>query len=142
MPPAPVVTDALMARVQAEIAEPMLKGLARDGIPYQGVLYIGIMVTETGPKVVEFNARFGDPECQVLMAGLTGDIVPLLLVCSTGGLAGNEADYAGLLELESFRPTATVILANEGYPGSYAKGSLIKGVKDNPAQVFQAGTDC
>ena len=139
--PAPMVTDEVFQRVRSEIVEPMLDGLAQDGIPYQGVLYVGIMVTEEGPKVVEFNARFGDPECQVLMAGLTGDIVPLLLVCATGGLRGNEDDYAGLLELETFKPSATVIYANQGYPLSYAKGSVIKGVSDNPALVFQAGTD-
>lgn len=139
--PAPVVTDDMMARVKTEIVEPMLKGMEKDGMPYQGVLYVGIMVTDEGPKVVEFNVRFGDPECQVLMAGLTGDIVPLLLVCATGGLAGNDRDYARLLDLENYKPSATVILASQGYPGSYAKGSIIKGVKRNPAQVFQAGTD-
>lgn len=139
--PAPVVTPELFDRVKSEIVEPMLTGLAKDGIPYQGVLYVGIMVTSEGPKVVEFNVRFGDPECQVLMAGLTGDIVPLLLVCATGGLGANANDYAALLELDDFQPTATVIYANDGYPESYAKGAIVRGVKDNPALVFQAGTD-
>lgn len=143
--PAPVVSEQIMARVKREIAEPMLKGMAKDGMPYQGVLYIGVMVTAEGPKVVEFNARFGDPECQVLMAGLAGDIVPAILASATGGLKGNEAAFESLFELDRFRPTATVVLAAKGYPGSYAKGSLIRGLKDaekiEGVTVFQAGTD-
>ncbi|HRX75234.1 MAG TPA: phosphoribosylamine--glycine ligase [Hyphomonas sp.] len=143
--PAPVVTDEIMARVKREIAEPMLKGMAKDGMPYQGVLYIGVMVTDEGPKVVEFNARFGDPECQVLMKGLKGDIVPLLLAASTGGLKGNEAAFEELLELDGFKPTATVVMAAKGYPGSVEKGSVIKHVgkaNDLPGvKVFHAGTD-
>ena len=143
--PAPVMDEAMMARVKAEIVAPMLAGMAADGMPYQGVLYVGIMVTDEGPKVVEFNARFGDPECQVLMAGMTGDIVPALLVCATGGLKGNEDAFGALMGLEDFKPSATVIMANEGYPGSYAKGAIIKGVKaassDSDVTIFQAGTD-
>ena len=143
--PAPVVTDEILSRVKAEIVQPMLKGMKADGMPYQGVLYVGIMVTESGPKVVEFNARFGDPECQVLMKGLKGDIVPAILGAATGGLEGNEEAFEALLELDGFEPTATIVLATEGYPGSYAKGSIIRGVK--PANelpgvtVFHAGTD-
>jgi phosphoribosylamine---glycine ligase len=143
--PAPVVTDEILARVKAEIVQPMLKGMKADGMPYQGVLYVGIMVTADGPKVVEFNARFGDPECQVLMKGLAGDIVPAILGAATGGLEGNEEAFEALLELDRFEPTATVVLASEGYPGSYAKGSVIRGVKtanELPGvTVFQAGTD-
>lgn len=143
--PAPVVTDDVLAKVKQDIVEPMLQGMAKDGMPYQGVLYVGIMVTETGPRVVEFNARFGDPECQAIMKGLTGDIVPAILGASTGGLKGNEEAFAALLELETFQPTATVVLANEGYPNSYAKGAIIKGIPAADAlvgvKVFQAGTD-
>ncbi|MBI1254015.1 MAG: phosphoribosylamine--glycine ligase [Hyphomonas sp.] len=143
--PAPVVNPEIMARVKREIAEPMLKGMAKDGMPYQGVLYIGVMATADGPKVVEFNARFGDPECQVLMKGLAGDIVPLILVAATGGLKGSEKDFERLLELEDFRPTATVVMAAKGYPGSYGKGSVICGVAAANAMdgvtVFHAGTD-
>ncbi|OYW87810.1 MAG: phosphoribosylamine--glycine ligase [Hyphomonas sp. 34-62-18] len=143
--PAPIVSEEIMSRVRREIATPMLKGMAKDGMPYQGVLYIGIMVTAEGPKVVEFNARFGDPECQVLMKGLKGDIVPAILVAATGGLKGNEEAFAALLELEDFQPTATVVLAANGYPGSYEKGSVIEGVKSAGAldgvTVFHAGTD-
>ncbi|MGE6698703.1 phosphoribosylamine--glycine ligase [Hyphomonas sp. NPDC076900] len=143
--PAPVVSEEIMARVKREIAAPMLKGMAKDGMPYQGVLYIGIMVTAEGPKVVEFNARFGDPECQVLMKGLKGDIVPAILVAATGGLKGNEEAFEALLELEEFQPAATVVLAAKGYPGSYEKGTVIEGVKQAGAlegvTVFHAGTD-
>jgi phosphoribosylamine--glycine ligase len=143
--PAPVVSDQIMERVKREIAQPMLRGMAKDGMPYQGVLYIGVMVTAEGPKVVEFNARFGDPECQVLMAGLAGDIVPAILASATGGLEGNEAAFESLFELEKFRPTATVVMAANGYPGAYAKGSTIRGLKDagkmEGVTVFHAGTD-
>ncbi|ABI77363.1 phosphoribosylamine--glycine ligase [Hyphomonas neptunium ATCC 15444] len=143
--PAPVVSEEIMARVKCEIAAPMLKGMAKDGMPYQGVLYIGVMVTPEGPKVVEFNARFGDPECQVLMKGLTGDIVPAILVAATGGLKGAEEAFEALLDLDNFQPAATVVLAANGYPGSYEKGSVIEGVKEASAlegvTVFHAGTD-
>ena len=143
--PAPVVTDEILERVKREIAEPVIKGMAADGMPYQGVLYIGIMVTPDGPKVVEFNARFGDPECQVLMQGLAGDIMPAILAAATGGIAGNEDAFAALLELEHFRPTATIVCATQGYPGAYSKGSIIRGVatanNQEDVNVFQAGTD-
>lgn len=143
--PAPVIDGETLARVKAEIVQPMLEGMAADGMPYQGVLYVGVMVTQDGPKVVEFNARFGDPECQVLMAGLTGDIVPALLICATGGLKGNEEAFGALLDLDGFQPSATVILANEGYPGSYAKGAVIGDLASAKAvdavRVFHAGTD-
>jgi phosphoribosylamine--glycine ligase len=143
--PAPVVSKQIMDRVKREIAEPMLEGMAKDGMPYQGVLYIGIMVTPEGPKVVEFNARFGDPECQALMKGLKGDIVPALLVASTGGLKDSAKDLERLMELKDFQPTATVVMAAKGYPGSYEKGSVIGGVAEADAlegvTVFHAGTD-
>jgi len=143
--PAPVVSQPIMQRIKREIAQPMLRGMAKDGMPYQGVLYIGVMVTAEGPKVVEFNARFGDPECQVLMAGLGGDIVPAILASATGGLAGNEAAFEALFALETFRPTATVVLAARGYPGAYSKGSRIGGLQEagrmEGVTVFHAGTD-
>ena len=143
--PAPVVTQAVMDRIKSEIVQPMLKGMAADGMPYQGVLYVGVMVTEDGPRVVEFNARFGDPECQVLMKGLAGDIVPAILGAATGGLDGNEEAFESLLELERFDPTASVVLASNGYPGSYAKGSVINGLSEANnlpgVTVFHAGTD-
>ncbi len=143
--PAPVVTTEMLARVKREIAEPMLRGMARDAMPYQGVLYIGVMITADGPKVVEFNARFGDPECQVLMAGLTGDIVPAILASATGGLKGNEAAFEDLLDLDHFQPAATVVMAARGYPGPYGTGSVIGPLENATAiegvMVFHAGTD-
>ncbi|MEM9668585.1 MAG: phosphoribosylamine--glycine ligase [Pseudomonadota bacterium] len=143
--PAPIMDGAMLERVKSEIVEPMLQGMAADGMPYQGVLYVGLMITDDGPKVVEFNARFGDPECQALMAGLAGDIVPLLLVCATGGLEGNEDAFSELLKLEAFRPSATVVLASRGYPGSYDKGSAIHRLDEASGMpdtvIFHAGTD-
>ncbi len=144
--PAPVVTPALMEQVRSQIAAPMIAGMAANGMAYRGVLYIGLMITDAGPKVVEFNARFGDPECQVLMAGLPGDIVPALLVASTGGLKGNEAAFEALMGMDAFQPAACVVLAAQGYPATYDKGSVIRGVSGAEqlpgVKVFQAGTDC
>lgn len=143
--PAPVVTPRLMELIQALIVEPMLSGMAEDDMPYQGVLYAGIMVTEDGPKVVEFNARFGDPECQVLMAGLPGDIVPALLTCATGGLVHGHREISDMMGLREFKPSATVVLATNGYPESYPKGSIVRGIENADAlenvTVFHAGTD-
>ena len=144
--PAPVVTPRVMELVQTLIVEPLIAGMAEDDMPYQGVLYVGIMVTPSGPRVVEFNARFGDPECQVLMAGLEGDIVPALLVCATGGLVHSHREISDMLGLRTFKPTATVVMASQGYPESYAKGSLIDGIEEaetvDGLTVFQAGTAC
>lgn len=143
--PAPVVTPRVMELVQTLIVEPLLSGMAEEDMPYQGVLYVGIMVTPSGPKVVEFNARFGDPECQVLMAGLPGDIVPALLTCATGGLVHGHEQISDLLGMREFRPSATVVMATEGYPAAYPKGSIIGGIEAADAltdvTVFQAGTD-
>jgi len=140
--PAPVMTPELMARVEAEITRPLIEGMAADGMPYCGVLYIGLMITQDGPEVVEFNCRFGDPECQVLMAGLSGDVVPLLLVCATGGLS---AQMGQLLELDTFRPSATVVMAAPGYPGNAQTGIVITGLDAANAlegvTVFEAGTN-
>ena len=143
--PAPVVDARVMELVQALIVEPMLSGMAEDDMPYQGVLYVGIMVTAAGPKVVEFNARFGDPECQALMAGLPGDIVPALLVCATGGVVSSHAQLCEMMGLSDFRPSATVVMAANGYPETVQKGSVIKGVdaagEIPDVVVFHAGTD-
>lgn len=141
--PAPVMSRALLKEVDEKIAKPVIDGLQVAGHPYKGVLYIGLMITPDGPKVVEFNVRFGDPECQVLMASLTDDVVPALLACATGGMP--ERDFAALLpQLDAARPAATVVLATQGYPGAYEKGSVIKGVKEagqvDGVTVFHAGT--
>lgn len=140
--PAPVMSEALMAKVDEAIAAPMIDGLNEAGHPYQGVLYIGLMITENGPKVVEFNVRFGDPECQVLMASLADDLVPALLACATGGMPAR--DFASLMPaLCDARPAASVVLASNGYPGAYEKGSVIRGVKAageiEGVTVFHAG---
>ncbi|KAA5801683.1 phosphoribosylamine--glycine ligase [Alkalicaulis satelles] len=141
--PAPVMTPALLSEVDETIAAPIIDALAEAGHPYQGVLYIGLMITDEGPKVVEFNVRFGDPECQVLMASLTDDIVPALLACATGGMPAR--DFARLLpELDAAQPAACVVMASPGYPGAYAKGSVIRNIKAADAvegvTVFHAGT--
>lgn len=142
--PAPILTDALLDDIKGRIVMPTLRGMANDGTPFQGVLYVGLMITQDGPKVVEYNCRFGDPETQVLMAGIEGDIVPLMLACATGGLS--QKDFDGLADgMGGFKPAATVVLASKGYPGSYEKGSSIKGIKQAEAidgvTVFHAGTD-
>lgn len=143
--PAPVIDARMMELVQTLIVEPLLSGMAEEDMPYQGVLYVGIMVTDAGPKVVEFNARFGDPECQVLMAGLPGDIVPALLTCATGGLVHGHREIAEMMGVNAFQPSACVVMATEGYPESYPKGSIIEGISDANAvegvTVFHAGTD-
>ena len=143
--PAPVITPRAMELIQAQIAEPILDGMASDDMPYQGVLFIGVMITDEGPKVVEFNARFGDPECQVLMAGLPGDIVPALLMSATGGLTSAHSFLADQMGLRNFQPSATVVMATEGYPEEYEKGSVIKGVDAadgiEGVNVFHAGTN-
>ncbi|MEM0985177.1 MAG: phosphoribosylamine--glycine ligase [Pseudomonadota bacterium] len=143
--PAPVMTEAVRAKAIDQIIVPTLEGLAKDGTAYNGVLYIGLMITEDGPRVVEYNCRFGDPECQVLMAGLTGDIVPALLTCATGGVGHMTAALREMIGVNDFQPSATVILAANGYPGSYEKGSVIKGVAAadtvSAVKVFHAGTD-
>eukprot|EP00903_Cladosiphon_okamuranus_P003257 g3255.t1 len=143
--PAPVVDSRMMELVQTLIVEPLLSGMTEEDMPYQGVLYVGIMVTASGPKVVEFNARFGDPECQVLMAGLPGDIVPALLTCATGGLVHGHREIADMMGVNAFQPSACVVMATNGYPESYPKGSIIEGVEAaddlDEVTVFQAGTD-
>lgn len=143
--PAPAVTPEIFQQIKSDIVEPLLAGMLADDMPYTGVLYVGVMLTAEGPKVVEFNARFGDPECQVLMTGLTGDIAPAILAASTNGLKGNAEAFAALLNLEDFKPSATVVMATIGYPESYPKGSVIRGVSDargiENVEVFMAGTD-
>lgn len=140
--PAPIVTPDLMETVVQTVIQPTLQGMKADGCPFQGVLYVGLMLTEDGPKVVEYNCRFGDPECQVLMTGLEGDIVPLLLASATGGYS--ESDFARLYPEGGFKPSATVVMATKGYPGDYVKGSVISGVETANAKsgvkVFHAGT--
>lgn len=143
--PAPIITPRMLELVQTLIAEPVISAMADEDMPYQGVLYIGIMVQPSGPKVVEFNVRFGDPECQALMASLSGDIVPALLTCATGGLALSHREISQMMGLYEPKPAVTVVMATDGYPGNYGKGSVISGVDAADAlgdvAVFHAGTD-
>jgi phosphoribosylamine--glycine ligase len=135
--PAPFLTDAELAAVGTKILEPWLKGCTADGIEFRGLLYPGVMLTKAGPKVIEFNARFGDPEAQVYLTRLENDLVELLEASANGAL--------GKLELK-WSPMASVcvVMASGGYPGSYAKGKPIDGLEEAArlpnTKVFHAGT--
>jgi phosphoribosylamine--glycine ligase len=135
--PAPVLTDAIAARVMAEIIAPTLAEMARRGTPYQGVLYAGLMIEEGRARLVEYNARFGDPECQVLMMRLGAQALDLMLACAEGRLAGAQVNWAEDHAL-------TVVMAAQGYPGAHAKGSVIGGLDTLPENsfhmAFHAGT--
>jgi phosphoribosylamine--glycine ligase len=135
--PAPVVTAELNDRIMREVMEPVVAGLHAAGIDYRGVLYAGLMVTDAGPKVLEFNARLGDPECQPLMLRLKTDLVQLMEACITGDLAGTSVEWDP-------RAAACVVLAAGGYPGDYAKGHPIDGLERlrgwGNGVVFHAGT--
>ena len=135
--PASVLTPALEARALDEIVRPTVEALAADGTPFIGVLYAGLMLTPTGPKLIEYNARFGDPEAQVVLARFEGDLVETLLACAEGRLAD--------LPPPAFSPdpALTVILAARGYPGVPAGGGTVEGIdaaEAGGAVVFQAGT--
>jgi phosphoribosylamine---glycine ligase len=134
--PAPVVTDAMLAEIQERILTPCIQGLARQGIRYAGVLYAGLMITDDGPKVVEFNCRFGDPEVQVVLPRLKTDLVPVLEACCKGRLDTIALEW-------DHRACVTVVMASGGYPGPYAKGKPITGIEEAERQgalVFHAGT--
>jgi phosphoribosylamine--glycine ligase len=134
--PAPVMTPEVTARVIREIIEPTVQGLKARGTPYQGVLYAGLMLTADGPKLIEYNARFGDPETQVLMPRLKSDLLELLLATARGELKSRTAEWRDDFAL-------TVVMATRGYPGSYGKGSEIRGADDLDGDdmiVFHAGT--
>ena len=134
--PAPVLTDALQAEVMARIVEPSVAALRDAGSPYSGVLYAGLMLTAEGPKLVEYNVRFGDPECQVLMMRLESDLADLMLACATGTLANMPAPRF------ADRTALTVVMAARGYPGTPEKGGAIDlgGAEADGAKVFHAGT--
>jgi phosphoribosylamine---glycine ligase len=135
--PAPVLTEAMCTRVMEEMIKPTLRALKQMGCPYKGVLYAGVMVTKDGPKLVEYNARFGDPECQVLMLRMMSDIVPALLASADG-----ELHHFSLRWYDD--AALTVIMATKGYPGDYGKGSVIEGLdeaaKVEGIEIFHAGT--
>ena len=134
--PAPVLTPELEARVIREIVEPTMRGMAELGAPFSGVLYAGLMLTKDGPKLIEYNVRFGDPECQVLMLRLESDLLELLDAAVDGRLGGIEARWRDEAAL-------TVVMAAKGYPGTPQKGSVISGVAEAAGadvQIFHAGT--
>ena len=136
--PAPVITPELHDDVMQRIVYPTVNGMADIGRPFKGVLYVGLMITDTGPKVVEFNCRFGDPEAQVLFPRLKSDLVPLLIACIDGSLE-QHADVQWHDEA-----AACVVMASGGYPDPYQTGIVITGLEDANAiegvTVFQAGT--
>ena len=135
--PAPIVTDEMAARVMDEIINPTIRGMTAEGYPYKGVLYAGLMFTEQGPQLIEYNARFGDPECQPMMMRLKSDALEMLLACAEGRLDKITLDWRSDAAL-------TVVMATRGYPGSYEKGSRIKGLTKaqslKEVEVFHAGT--
>ena len=135
--PAPVMDSAMEARVMAEIVRPTIAAMAGEGTPYTGVLYVGLMITREGPKVIEFNCRFGDPECQVLLPRLDEDLLALLLAAATGkGLPSSLA--------WSPRASVCVVMTSAGYPGHYETGRPITGLEAagqvDGVTVFHAGT--
>jgi phosphoribosylamine--glycine ligase len=135
--PAPVLTPARLETARRTLIEPTLQAMAAEGSPYCGVLYAGLMLTDAGPKLVEYNARFGDPECQVLMLRLEDDVVPYLLAAATGTLADlPEPRWKD-------ECAVCVVMAAKGYPDSPQTGSLIKGAEQDfgpDVVVFHAGT--
>ncbi len=135
--PAPVLDEAILARTMAEIIEPTLKGMAEMGAPFTGVLYAGLMLTKDGPKLIEYNVRFGDPECQVLMMRLKEDLLALINAAVDGQLAHVSARWRDEAAL-------TVVLAANGYPASPEKGTAIRGLEaaaaDENVEIFHAGT--
>ncbi|WP_372613251.1 phosphoribosylamine--glycine ligase [Aquicoccus sp.] len=135
--PAPVLTDAVAQKTMDEIVYPTLKEMARRGTPYQGVLYVGLMIRDGQPRLVEYNVRFGDPECQALMMRLGAQVFDLMQAAAEGRLSDCSVNWAA-------DHAMTVVMAAEGYPGAYEKGSVIGGLEECPEDsfqmVFHAGT--
>jgi phosphoribosylamine---glycine ligase len=135
--PTPFVTPEIHDAIMADIIGPTVAGMKSRGTPFCGVLYAGVMLTAAGPKLFEYNVRFGDPECQVLMLRMMSDIVPALLAACDGELRHFDLRWYG-------EPALTVVMAAKGYPGDYAKGTRIEGLDDaaqiEGVEIFQAGT--
>ena len=135
--PAPVMTDAMCKRAMDEIIYPTLRAMSAMGAPYKGVLFAGLMITEDGPKLIEYNCRFGDPETQVLMMRLMSDLLPALLASADGQLKNFDLRWFP-------EPALTVVMAAKGYPGNYEKGTRIAGLdraaKIEGVEIFHAGT--
>lgn len=135
--PSPLMTPALDHRIRREIVEPVLEGMRRAGHPFRGFLYVGLMLTAEGPKVVEFNVRLGDPEAQVVLPMIVGELAPVLDAAARGAVGGSACDH-------SDDPHVGVVLASGGYPGRYETGAVIAGLDAAAALddvlVFHAGT--
>ncbi len=135
--PTPIMTDAMNARVMREIIEPTMKGLIAEGIPYIGVLFAGLMLTKDGPKLIEYNARFGDPETQVMLARFNGDLAALLMSCAKGHIERAHLSF-------SDDAAICVVMATKSYPGAFEKGSVIRGLDAaasvEGASILHAGT--
>ena len=135
--PAPVVTPALYDEIIRQVIEPTIRGMAAEGCPYSGILYAGLMIDDGKLKVLEFNARFGDPEAQPLLMRMKSDIVPVLLACAQGRLEGQKLEWHD-------KAAVCVVMASGGYPGSYEKGFEINGLEKaaefDDLMVFHAGT--
>jgi phosphoribosylamine--glycine ligase len=135
--PAPVVTDEVHQQIMEKILRPMIQGMWEEGRPYRGVLYAGLMIKNGQPKVLEFNARFGDPETQPALIRMRGDIVPILEACMRGTLSQYQIEW-------DERAAVCVVMASKGYPGDYEKGKAIKGLQEvsrmKDVVVFHAGT--
>jgi phosphoribosylamine--glycine ligase len=135
--PAPVMTDAVLEAAMERIVKPTVAEMARRGTPYTGVLYAGLMIADDAPRLVEYNVRFGDPEAQVLMMRLGGQALDLMLACAEGRLSDMTVNWAP-------DHAMTVVLAAEGYPGAYEKGTEIRGLEELPEDafhmMFHAGT--
>ena len=135
--PAPALNEKLNNNIFHNIIMPTINGMRSDGTPYEGILYAGVMLTDEGPKVIEFNCRFGDPETQVLILRLKSDLLPALIACVDGQLSSFDLRWDSA-------SAVCVVMATKGYPGNYTKGSVIRGIdtlKDNDnMKIFHAGT--
>ncbi len=135
--PTPFVTPEIHDQIMSRIILPTVAGMKKRGTPFRGILYAGVMLTEQGPKLFEYNVRFGDPECQVLMLRMMSDIVPAFLASCDGELKHFDLRWYD-------EPALTVVMAAKGYPGDYAKGTRIEGLDDaakiEGAEIFHAGT--
>ncbi|PCH82040.1 MAG: phosphoribosylamine--glycine ligase [Hyphomicrobiales bacterium] len=135
--PAPVMTDELIKTTMESIIYPTLKGMTALGAPFKGVLYAGLMLTKNGPQLIEYNVRFGDPECQVMMKRLKGDMLDLMISCHEGDLETKSVNWSN-------DTAVSVVMAADGYPAKYNKGTVIRGVsaidRNADACVFHAGT--
>ena len=135
--PSPLMTPLLEARIRREIVDPVLEGMDRDGHPYRGFLYVGLMITAEGPQVVEFNVRLGDPEAQVVLPMVCEDLAPLLEAAARGALDTTSCE-------QTRDPHVGVVLASEGYPGVYKTGFPIAGLDEvatmDGVLLFHAGT--